>query len=67
MVLTSSSVSRFFPTRALQRSIMSTPFRLLGRVGEVVEGFEIVKAVEAKGSASGTPGASIMIANCGVV
>jgi len=35
--------------------------------GEVIEGIEIVRAIERVGSASGTPGAAVVIANCGTV
>ncbi|KAK6983993.1 peptidyl-prolyl cis-trans isomerase [Favolaschia claudopus] len=35
--------------------------------GEVVEGMDIVKAIEARGSPSGQPSAEITIAECGVV
>lgn len=36
-------------------------------LGEVVEGYDIVKKVESLGSASGTPKAKIVIANSGIV
>jgi len=36
-------------------------------VGEVIEGMEIVRTVEGKGSASGSPSAKIVIANSGTV
>jgi len=35
--------------------------------GEVVEGLELVKLIEGKGTASGTPQAKIVIKNCGTV
>ncbi|KAF9652379.1 cyclophilin [Thelephora ganbajun] len=35
--------------------------------GEVVEGLELVKAIEGKGTASGTPTAKVTIANSGTV
>lgn len=38
-----------------------------GCAGEVIKGMEVVKAVEEKGSASGTPSAKVIIAECGVI
>ncbi|KAG8976324.1 Multifunctional pyrimidine synthesis protein CAD [Tulasnella sp. 425] len=35
--------------------------------GEVVEGMDVVSAVEKRGTASGKPNAQILIANCGTV
>jgi len=35
--------------------------------GEVVEGMELVKAIEACGTSSGKPKATVVIANCGTV
>ena len=39
----------------------------IGCVGEVVEGMEVVRAVEAKGTASGTPKCPVKIANSGTL
>jgi cyclophilin family peptidyl-prolyl cis-trans isomerase len=36
-------------------------------VGEVVEGFDVVKEIEARGTASGKPNANIKIAKSGTV
>ena len=36
-------------------------------IGEVVEGIEIVRLIETKGSASGTPGAKVTIDKCGTL
>jgi hypothetical protein len=36
-------------------------------IGEVVEGAEIVQAIESKGSQSGKTSGTITIANCGTV
>jgi peptidylprolyl isomerase len=36
-------------------------------VGEVTEGYDIVKQIEALGSASGTPKVKVVIADSGVV
>lgn len=41
--------------------------RLTRLVGEVVEGLDVVKAVEKFGSASGKPGAKITIVSSGTV
>jgi len=35
--------------------------------GEVVQGLDLVKAIEDRGSASGTPSSKVVIANCGTV
>ena len=35
--------------------------------GEVVSGMDVVRAIEARGSRSGAPGAKIVIQECGVV
>jgi cyclophilin family peptidyl-prolyl cis-trans isomerase len=35
--------------------------------GEVVSGMDVVRAIEARGSRSGSPGAKVVIQECGVV
>jgi len=44
-----------------------TLFRPFGRVGEVVEGFEVVELVEKEGTASGKPKKTVTITDCGVI
>jgi len=39
----------------------------MGHVGEVIEGFNIVKDIEKEGSSSGTPGKKITIVKSGIV
>jgi len=64
MVPTSSSVSRLWPAD-VDTVANTNPLPLF--VGEVLEGMDIVKIVENRGSASGTPAGKITIANCGTV
>lgn len=42
-------------------------FPLFGPVGEVIEGLNVVQNVEKLGSASGTPQAKVVIADCGTL
>jgi hypothetical protein len=65
MVLTSSSVSRLYSNPGV--GTVANPRLFSGCIGEVVENMELVKAIEARGSASGTPKGKVTIANSGVV
>ena len=66
-VLTSSSVSQLSPDSTLELPITLTLFRSLGHIGEVIQGMEVVKLIESRGSSSGTPASRVVIANSGAI
>jgi hypothetical protein len=65
MVPTSSSVSPFFFDPGGLNSLL-TP-TAIGYAGEVIQGMDLVRAIEAKGSSSGNPSAKVVISNSGTV
>ena len=68
MVLTSSSVSLLSHEPVVGTAANANPlFFFMGHVGEVIEGFNIVKDIEKEGSSSGTPGKKITIVKSGIV
>ena len=67
-MLTSSSVSRLSPDPGVGTAYNANPlFRSFGRVGEVVDGMDVVRLVEAEGTAAGNPKKKIVIENCGTL
>ena len=61
MVLMSSSVSQFIVAR------MVVHVRFVGFLGEVIQGMEVVRAVERLGSASGSTKGKIVISDSGTL